>query len=401
MTRLFLCYTFLMHIRAFERRGARKAWPVYLANLFFSLSYALILYINSSFLGKFFSPKDVSLLFVFAALGNIVFFFIAPLLLRSIGNTRTLVFFLLLQYAGLAGLIVSTSSFAIAASFFLYGSTAMMVFYSLDIFIEGISSDARTGEIRGITLTLDNLSVAIAPLLISVLAFDGQFKLAYFASSLLILPVIFIAFFCLKKFGPGHEKSHSIGLPFLEWWKRAEPRRATIARFVLELFYAVMVIFVPLYLSISIGFSWPVIGVIFSFMLLPFVLFELPAGELADHWCGEREIMTLGFFIIGLSLLSMPFLGTSAPVWAIVLFISRVGAAFVEVTSEVHFFRHAHKDDTGLISIFRLTRPTAIAAGALVGGTLLSRYSFSALFFCLALVVLLGMHESARLKDRL
>jgi MFS family permease len=387
-----------MYIRAFERRGARRAWPVYLSNLFFSLSYAVIIYINSSYLLESFGQQDVVLLFVLAAFGNIFFFFITPALVRYVGNKRVFVLFLLLQLAGISGLIIATSPLFLATAFFLYGSTSMMVYYSLDLFIEAISNNADTGEIRGITLTLDNISIAAAPLVFALLTLSGQFKPVYVASSLLILPVIFIALFFLKDL-PTSVRVHPVRLPFRAWWKKYEARRSSIARFVLEVFYSVMVIYMPIYLSRVIGFSWHAIGIVFAIMLLPFVLFELPIGELADHWCGEREIMTIGFLIMGMALLCMPFLGTNMYVWAAVLFLSRIGAAFVEITSEVHFFRSVNKEDTGLISIFRLTRPVAIALGALFGAAILYLYSFYALFFFLALAMLMGMRESARLKD--
>jgi predicted MFS family arabinose efflux permease len=185
---------------------------------------------------------------------------------------------------------------------------------------------------------------------------------------------------------------------FKNWLKHKFIRRVTLARLVLEIFYAVMVIYTPIYLYNTIGFSWSQIGFIFAVMLLPFVMFELPVGELVDHWCTEKDIMTVGFFIMGMSLLTMPFIGKDIYSWMVILFISRIGASFVEVTSESYFFKRVWKTDTVLISIFRLTRPVAIILGSVIGVITLTFFPFRAIFLILAIVVFFGTQISAILK---
>jgi MFS family permease len=135
-------------------------------------------------------------------------------------------------------------------------------------------------------------------------------------------------------------------------------------------------------------------------MLLPFILFEIPLGRLADKWCGEKEIMTLGLFIMGTSLLIIPFIQIpNILYWTILLFCSRVGASMVEVTAESYFFKHVSKSDTGLISIFRLTQPTAYIVGPIIGAFCIAFLPFEAMFFILALVILKAMSSSSLLQD--
>jgi predicted MFS family arabinose efflux permease len=244
-----------------------------------------------------------------------------------------------------------------------------------------------------------NTAIAAAPLLVAFLTPDSDFTLLYFASTLILIPTLFVVLFSFKKLESGVVRAKQSLFEFKLWLKSKNIRRVTNARFILEVFYTIMVIYTPIYLSRNIGFSWTEIGFIFAVMLLPFVLFELPAGELADHWCGEKEIMTIGFFIMGMSLLVMPFLSKDIFAWMVVLFISRVGASFVEVTSESFFFKHVWKSDTGLISIFRLTRPISVILGSLVGAVCLLFLPFKALFLVLAILVFFGTQTSALLKD--
>jgi MFS family permease len=163
-----------------------------------------------------------------------------------------------------------------------------------------------------------------------------------------------------------------------------------------------MVIFMPIYLHQYIGFSWTEISVIFSIMLLPFVLFEIPAGWLADKWCGEKEIMTIGLFVMGFALLCIPFIKSpDLMVWAIILFFSRVGASIVEIACESYFFKHVDKRDTGLISIFRLSGPVAYIIGPTLGAFSLALFPYPAVFLILSILVLGGMAISSKLKDTL
>ena len=109
--------------------------------------------------------------------------------------------------------------------------------------------------------------------------------------------------------------------------------------------------------------------------------------------------MSIGFLITALSLVVMPFLGKVFMAWLVILFISRVGASLIEIMTESYFFKHVGPKDTGLISIFRLTRPVSTILGAGAGILALSVLSFEQVFFVLATVILFGLKISLSLKD--
>ena len=162
-----------------------------------------------------------------------------------------------------------------------------------------------------------------------------------------------------------------------------------------------MIIYIPIYLYRVLHFEWSELGLIFTVMLLPFILFDWLGGELADRFWGEKELLTLGFLITGLSLLVMPFLGKVFFVWMVILFISRIGASLVETMTETYFFKNVQAEDTGLLSIFRLTRSAGNILGIMVGFLTLNFFSFEKIFFVLAVVVFFGLKESLSLRDTL
>jgi MFS family permease len=98
--------------------------------------------------------------------------------------------------------------------------------------------------------------------------------------------------------------------------------RSIGVQFVLNFFFAWMVIYLPLLLAKEIGFSWDKIGFIFTIMLLPFLLFELPAGILGDRKLGEKELLVFGFVVMFISTLAIPLLSVPAFwSWALLLFV--------------------------------------------------------------------------------
>lgn len=374
--------------------------PIFISSVFLSLHFGAILYVNSSLLGGFFEPDVVSLLFLAGALGNIFIFLFAPRLIEKLGKRPLLIFFLAVTAITTYGLALATGRLSVALFFVIYASFFSMSFYCLDIFLEELSKDSWTGEIRGVYLTFYNLGIASGPLILAWLSPADALKPVYLAATLLLIPPILLAIFFFRSRRPGWHGLHRRALlPFGAWWRAKSVRRVTIARGALEFFFTFMTIYTPLYLHGVLGFEWRVIGVMFAIMLLPFVLFQWPVGELADRFVGEKEFMITGFLIMGATLVFMPYLGATAAVWTTVLFLSRVGASLVEITTESFFFKHVDADDTGFLSIFRLTRPASIVLGAAVGALALNLFSFEKIFFVLAVVVFFGLKESLLIRD--
>ena len=119
----------------------------------------------------------------------------------------------------------------------------------------------------------------------------------------------------------------------------------------------------------------------------------------------EKEILFIGFAFMICSTFLIPFVeSTSMYVWAALLFLTRVGASFVEIGCESHFFKRVDEQHAGLISFFRMARPLAyIAAPALVA---LLSYLFIALdvpygfiFAILSIILVSGMYYTSLIVD--
>jgi len=161
-----------------------------------------------------------------------------------------------------------------------------------------------------------------------------------------------------------------------------------------------MVIYTPLYLHSHLGISWQSIGLIFTIMLLPFVIFERPAGLIADRRIGEQEMLIVGFAIMALATAAIgAYGGSSLAAWTALLFLSRIGASIVEVMSDTYFFKKVAADRVNVISLFRTTRPLAMATAPAAATIILSTATIETIFFVLAGLLMLGVAASAALKD--
>jgi MFS family permease len=169
---------------------------------------------------------------------------------------------------------------------------------------------------------------------------------------------------------------------------------------MLQFFFGWMIIYTPLYLHENLGFDWSSIGIIFTIMLLPYVLFEVPLGKLADTILGEKEILILGFIITAISTMAMAFMHTTELIpWIIILFITRVGASSIEVMNETYFFKKVRAEDTTAIEIFRIMRPAGYILAPLVASAFIPFIEARYLFLIIGLTMFIGVYAGARIVD--
>ena len=319
---------------------SRALFILYLVGFLFALNQALPAYISSTFLAGFAAEKIVGLIYTIASAVTIVLFFILPRLLRQFGNYRLAFWLLVLNGISMLGL-AGTHSFSLAAGFFILNFIVVsLLIFNLDIFLESYSRDSQTGSIRGVYLTVINSAWVFSPLLVGFILSDGDYWKIYLAGALLILPALFLLRGGFRKFSDPPYKNIAIILALKNIWRQRDLFRIFSVSFLLGFFYTWMIIYTPIYLHEHLGFSWQTIGLIFTIMLLPFVLTETPLGKLADKKWGEKEILSLGFVVMALATAAMAFVNLpSAALWATLLFITRIGASAIEVMSDTYFFK--------------------------------------------------------------
>ncbi len=377
---------------------------LYAALLLLSLHWAVVLYINSSYLEQFVSSQVVSGLYIVGAILTIVAFLYAPPLLTRFGNIRIAVALTILEIVALIGMAYLESVYAALILFIVHQAIVPLLLFHLDVLLEELigSEESSTGGRRGLLLTIMSLTGALAALGMGTLigSDEPQFTEAYVVSAAFLIPFLYILIRYFKNFKDPIYPSLRIIEGIQTFWHQRDLRNVFFAHFLLQLFFAWMVIYTPIYLFSVIGFNWEEIGRIMFVGLMAYVLLEYAIGFAADRYVGEKEMMAFGFAVIAIATSWFIFLdNTTILIWMIAMFMTRVGASFVETTTESYFFKHAQGKDTNIIGLFRITRPLSYVLGAALGAGTLALFKFEALFLILGLLMLPGLFFAMALKD--
>ncbi len=388
---------------------------IYFTTFLTSIGYAFIIYINSSFLQKFVSSEYIGALYGVSSLVTLIILTRISYALKKIGHFKVMLGIITLEtlsvfcsaildmysFSGITTDYLRLSLFVILA-FLIFNTTAILLRFSLDIYLEKYSKNRETGKARGIFLTTMNLAIAVSPYMVGKILTNGDFWRVYLVASAIFLPAIIITGTKLRKVRDVeyHDTKFTIGLKKV--WKNKNIRSIFMTNFLLEFFYSWMTIYTPIYLFKIMGFSWENIGTMFSLMLTSFVILQLPLGKIADKYLGEKEILTAGLIITGLSTSYLAFIEKPEfIVWTAALFMTRVGAAAIEIMNETYFFKKVSPEDSDVIGFFRNASPLAYIIGPMTASVLIYFIDFKYIFAILGVIMLVGIRYSLAIKDTL
>lgn len=375
---------------------------LYLAVFFLAAHYALTAYINSIYLNQFYSTGMIDVFYAVGSVLTLLVLVIISKIFKRTGVIAALLTGIAVEAIALVGMAFVRSPALIFVFFIFHQALPPILLFSLDIILEGsIHSEGVTGRIRSVYLTILNTAFLIAPFIATALIFYRSFQNVYLWSlaSLLIFACVTIeALWRIKLRKP---KEIEFGSSLKHFIGQKDLLRIFSLNFLLQAFYALMVIYVPIYLRTVIGFGWPQIGLLFTIMLVPFVIFEAPLGRLFDSFQIERDTLMIGFILMaGSTFLMAASHSSSMLIWACLLFISRIGASFVEVSSEYAFFSRVNEQHAEFIGIFRMTEPAAYVLAPLLAGLVTLAAPTASVFEVIAVLALVGLVISYHLVTR-
>jgi MFS family permease len=378
--------------------------PLYIASLLLMFHTFVIAYLNSSLLEQFISTEAVSTIYITTSALTVLIFLFVSRVLHRVGNFKLTLGLLLLNGAAVFGIAYAETMRVAVPLMSLHLVIIALIVFNLDIFMEEhIGNDEGvTGTRRGMLLALMSAVGALSPFISSELVAlgGGSFTYAYLLSALSLIPIIAILLYYFKDFNDPTYTDIKVLEALRSFWIKKDIRATFCVHFVLQMFFMCMVVYVPLYLVQHIGLSWQSFGIIMIFGQLAYVLLEYPIGIIADKYTGEQEMMALGLMIMAISTAWISFVTSSSILlWIIVMFITRVGASFVEVTTEVHFFKKTQSSDAQIISFFRVTRPLAYVAGAILASLSILYLPFNLLFVVFALTMIPAMFMTLQIVD--
>jgi len=370
-----------------------------ISSFILGISAALILYLESDYFKTATKSENVTVFFIVAYAITIALIFNWHRLVRRFGKKNVFLGNLLAK--ALVVLMLANLSIGKVGIVFLMGYIILTVlsWIDLDILLEACSRDRKTGRIRGAYLTIMNAGYLVAPFFAGLILNKYGFQPVFLAAALLILAVWLICFFRLRNIDGSQIK----GVDFMNLLRKLSGRKNVLriyyVSFLLEFFYALMIIYTPLYL-LDLGFSWADIGKIFTVMLLPFVLLQYPVGYLADKKFEERDMIIFSLILMALSTLAIFFLSSKSVVlWALILFCTRIGASLIEILRDSYFYKRIDCRDVDIINFFRSVRPMAYIIGLLIATPVVYFLEIRFIFPLISVGVLTGIFAAKNMAS--
>jgi MFS family permease len=135
-------------------------------------------------------------------------------------------------------------------------------------------------------------------------------------------------------------------------------------------------------------------------MLLPFIFIQYPLGYLADKRYGEKEMLLLSLGLATISTMGIALMRSESLVWwMVVLFLSRIGIAGLEVLKDTYFYRQIGADDVDIIAFFRTAMPLASIIATAISSTMLVFMPLTSVFWLASVVLCLAFVSTLFLKD--
>lgn len=385
-----------------ETKAIRKStlFILYVLGFIFAFTSSIPAYVNSSFLKELTNEQLIGIIYSAGSVFTLLTLIFTPRILKRYGNYKVITTISVAYLINFLVLAFSSSLASIIFSFLISGAMATVIYFSLDIFIEHNSSDIKTGSIRGIYLTCINLAWLVSPWLAGIIVDESFYRRVYLVVAIIMIPVILLALFYLKNFIDPEYKAINIFETIKSINLNNNIRNIWLSSFLLQFFYVFMIVYAPIYLNQYMGFDWKSIGLMLSIALIPFVLIQVPLGYFADKQMGEKEILSSGFVIMAVSTIIIPIIHSNNFIlWTIILFITRVGAAMVEVMNDTYFFKKVEDKNLNLINLYRTASPLSYIMAPLIITALIYIIPFESTFYFIGILMFFGLRYSLTLQD--
>lgn len=385
-----------MHSESFNKNKVRL---VSIVSFLFGFLDAFFIYILSTYFSFVSESENVGIFYFVAFSGVLIALFFLQPLIRLIGRARALYLTLGMSICASAVLASAVQSWIVLGAALVLIITTNVTWVVLDVLLESFSQDRVSGTIRGLYLTIMNAGLLAAPFLslrtLETFDYSGIFFILVIGYTL----VFIISLLGFRSDNKVFQEKLRLRQTVRKMLDNKNLLRIYHISFALEFFYALMIVYTPIYLR-SLGYSWGDMGILFTVMLLPFVFLQYPLGVLADRYFGEKEMLFGSITIATLATVLLPFLGVaSLAIWGVALFMTRVGIAGIEILRDSYFYKQIDGNDMDIIAFFRTTRPLANILGALISVVALTVLPLSSVFFIIALVLLFALFQACFLRD--
>lgn len=379
----------------------------YVATIFYALHYFLLYFIFSNFLSQYFSQVKLSMIFAGSAFLSIIISNYFGDILKKFTNYKSLMLVLGLQFLATISLVFveNFNVYVIAILSLIHVTLVSIIWVSINIFIEEFSDHENIGSIRGTILTLYNFGAIVSPFIAAqffgLIGYTGIFLL----SGLTLLPLIYLTHKFFEHVVEPKYKHINLFKSFKIIRKDRNIRGVIASSFALNSFYAVVNIYLILYLTQNLGI--PILlylGIITPISIIPFILIPYELGKYSDEIFGEKKAMLFGIFLVSFMLISIYLFNittTNILVWMIILFLARLGATITETENYAYFYKKIDGSSAGLIAVFQNMNNISFLFVSILGALLIKFFKIDLpiMFLIVGLIGFLSIFIIKKIHD--
>lgn len=384
------------HKETFDKN---KVHLISLIAFLMGFSQSLIAYVLSSYFKEISGTESVGPFYIVSYLIVLLVLLNWHKVIRRFGKARVFILAVLAKVGIVIALVFLPPSYWALVFLMLYLICGALEWTSLDIILESYSKDNLSGRIRGIHLTIYNAGFIFGPLVSTYILSQYQFQGVFVGLLILNAIILIFSLVGLSNINHGYKRDLNISEIIRKVWKRKNILRIFYISIALEIFFALLVIYTPMYL-LDLGYGWDDIGIMFSVMLVPFVLLQIPVGFLADKKWGEKEMIIISLTMMALAtILLFTTDHASVAVWAGILFLTRLGAAALEILRDSYFYKRIDGYDVDMIDFYKATLPVGYIVANVLAFVCLLIFPLKAVFLIVVVVVASALIPAFGIKD--
>lgn len=383
-----------------EKMDRKKIWFVSFLSLLMGLISSSLIYVTSDYIKRSTGLEHTGSFYVVAYIVVFLILFYFHRIVNRIGKIRLFLYIQLLKIGILSVLVFLPDSYSGAVLLSVYMVFSYLTWVEMDSILESFSIDRMSGRIRGLYLFMSNIGYMIGVFSVTQIldkySFSGVFLFTMIVSAMLFT----LTLIKLKNIKENLREVLSPQKLVKKVFHNKDVFNIYLVSISLEIFYAVVVVYVPLYLIYEIGFNWSQVGVMFVFSQIPYLLLQYPAGYLADKKFGEKELLIFAILLTSLSTFCIYFISSASVfAWTIIMILIRVGPSIFEIMKDSYFYKKVDGRDLDMIDFFRTSGPIGVVFGTLVSLITLSFFEIKTIFILSGFLIIMGIFPAMKLAD--
>ncbi|HPN54831.1 MAG TPA: MFS transporter [Candidatus Moranbacteria bacterium] len=382
-----------------EHADKKKLELLSFISFLFGFSQAVLVYVIADYFKEAFGSTNVSVFYFLSYAVSLIGILNMHKIIKKMGKATTMFLFLFLQVCSVTFLIFSEPSLIGVFLLMAFIISSYLAWVMLDIIVEDYSEDKKSGRIRGLHLTVLNTGFLVGPLISTQILEKFGFNGLFFVAMVISMFMFVVALLGLRSDNQRFGQNLTVRDLVKKIFVNKDVMKIYAVSLALEFFFALMVVYTSLYL-LEIGMSWSEIGIVFTIMLVPFVILGYPVGVLADKKIGEKEMIIFGLVFMAFSSAAIFFItSTSVWVWSLVLFATRIGATIIETLRDSYFYKKIDGRDVDVISFFRTTPSVAYISATAISAITLIFFPLKSVFLIVAFASFFAIFAAVRLVD--